>query len=124
MIVEENYPLKKAHTFGIDVYARYFAELFSAREITEILQSDLGKLPRLVLGGGSNILFRDDFDGLVLKNNILGIVIEKEDEKNYYIRVGAGVNWHSLVMSYCSHRAPPALEYSKTSTTVVISSLA
>jgi UDP-N-acetylmuramate dehydrogenase len=53
-----------------------------------------------VLGGGSNILFTQDFDGLVLKNEIKGIKCIDEDDKTVYVEVGAGENWHQFVL-YC-----------------------
>lgn len=55
---------------------------------------------KLILGGGSNILFTNDVDALVMKNEIEGIEQTGEDEKHVYIKAGAGVNWHRLVM-YC-----------------------
>lgn len=54
----------------------------------------------MILGGGSNILFTKDFDGLLLKNDITGITVVKEDRDHIYVEAGAGVNWHSFVM-YC-----------------------
>ncbi len=54
----------------------------------------------LILGGGSNILFTKDFDGIVLKNEIKGIEKVKEDEEYVYIKAGAGESWHAFVL-YC-----------------------
>ena len=54
----------------------------------------------LILGGGSNILFTKNFDGIVLKNEIKGIEKVKEDDESVYIKAGAGENWHSFVL-YC-----------------------
>jgi UDP-N-acetylmuramate dehydrogenase len=56
-----------------------------------------GLSPLFILGGGSNILFTRDFDGLVLKNEIRGIELIREDEKYVYVRVGAGESWHGFV---------------------------
>ena len=53
---------------------------------------------KLFLGGGSNILFTKNFDGIVLKNEIGGIETIHEDEKYVYVKVGAGVNWHQFVL--------------------------
>ena len=98
----------------IDVTARYFAEFTTIDELSELLefnkqqieQSEIpkhfgtpdNKFPVLILGGGSNILFTKDFNGLVLKNNIAGIKIIKEDEHHVYVKVGAGENWHQFVL--------------------------
>ena len=73
-MLQENISLKPYNTFGIDVLARYFATFDRVSSLKEILDvSEKGSLRRLVLGGGSNVLFTDDFDGIVLKNEIKGI---------------------------------------------------
>lgn len=101
MIIQENFFLKAMHTFHINVYAKYFAGFESVDDLREILEADsVAKHQKLILGGGSNILFTKDFDGLILKNNINGIKQVNEDEAHVYIKVGAGENWHRFVM-YC-----------------------
>jgi UDP-N-acetylmuramate dehydrogenase len=101
MIIHENYSLKKLNTFGIDALARYFVELSSVSEITEILSEPIfANTAMLILGGGSNLLFTKNFEGIVLKNNLKGIEIVKEDADFYFIKAGAGEVWHDLVM-YC-----------------------
>ena len=103
MQIQENISLRPYHTFGIDVTARYFASFRSIADLQEILKAGLTtemKLPKIILGGGSNVLFTKDFDGLVLKNEIVGIEKTKEDDDHVYLRVGAGENWHHFVM-YC-----------------------
>jgi UDP-N-acetylmuramate dehydrogenase len=98
MQFHQNYPLKKYNTFGIDVYAKYFAEFSSVIDLHNLFQSNEGRQqPILVLGGGSNILFTKNFDGLVLKNEIKGIETIHEDEKYVYVKAGAGGNWHQFV---------------------------
>ena len=52
----------------------------------------------LVLGGGSNILFTKDFDGIVLKNEVKGIELVREDDEHIYVKAGAGENWHQFVL--------------------------
>jgi len=103
--VKENFPLKTYNTFGISATARYFSSFASIEELDGLLSINQptgtpGKLPLLILGGGSNILFTGNFDGLVLKNNILGIEKVREDADHIYVKAGAGVNWHQLVV-YC-----------------------
>ncbi|MEO7802417.1 MAG: UDP-N-acetylmuramate dehydrogenase [Ginsengibacter sp.] len=101
MTIHENYFLKPLHTFHIGVYAKYFASFNAVDDLTEIIETHLNKTSqRLTLGGGSNILFTKDFDGLVLKNNFSGIEQVNEDDKYVYLKVGAGENWHRFVM-YC-----------------------
>ena len=94
-----NHNLKPFNTFGIEAYAKYFAEVFSVEDLQQLLKGAIVKNnPLLVLGGGSNILFRGNFDGIVIKNSIKGYeVLEKA--KNYIsIKVGGGEDWHQLVL--------------------------
>ena len=99
MTLQENISLKPYNTFGIDVTARLFTSFQTTEELTEILDYKLQKANgKLILGGGSNVLFTKDFDGLVLKNEIKGIELVKEDEDNIYVKAGAGENWHQFVL--------------------------
>lgn len=99
--IQENISLKPFNTFGIDVNAKYFTAFKSTGELVEVLnQKPKTSNKKLVLGGGSNILLTTDFDGLVMKNEVEGIELLKEDDAHVYLKVGAGVNWHSFVR-YC-----------------------
>lgn len=99
MNIAENYSLKALNTFGINAEAKYFASFSSIEELKEILsQKKFEHIPKFILGGGSNILFTKDFEGLILKNNIKGIELLKEDENFYYVKAGAGEVWHDLVL--------------------------
>ncbi len=105
MQVQENILIKEYNSFGISAYAKLFAKFNSVDELSELLEfneQSTGNKQRstLILGGGSNILFTKDFDGLVLKNGIRGIKEIKEDEHHIYVQVGAGENWHAFVL-YC-----------------------
>jgi len=98
--VQKNKSLKPYNTFSIDVDANYFAEILSEQDLKDVLKSDLIKQQNLlVLGGGSNVLFTKDFDGLVVKVSIPGIssVVEGDD---VVVTAGAGVVWNDLV-KYC-----------------------
>lgn len=99
MKLTENFSLKSYNTFRIDVYAKYFAKFFSADDLSEILEYRKQEY-KMILGGGSNILFTKNFDGIILKNEIPGINIVSEDDEYIYVMAGAGVNWHQFVM-YC-----------------------
>jgi UDP-N-acetylmuramate dehydrogenase len=90
------------NTFHIAAKARFFTRFDTLDGLRQVLEDarKLGVDRQLVLGGGSNILLTGDFDGLVLKNELGGIELSGEDEGHYYVRAGAGVNWHRLVM-YC-----------------------
>jgi len=101
MQIRENIPLRPYHTFGIDVSARYFSTFGNREELEALLKEQLPvKTNPLILGGGSNILFTHDYDGLVLKNEVSGINVIREDEEYLYVKAGAGENWHGFVM-YC-----------------------
>src|SRR4051812_20736275 len=97
--IKSNYSLKDSNTFGIDAKARYFGEFESVPELQEILADPSYKsTDKLILGGGSNILFTKDFNGLVLKNCIKGIEVIKEDDDEAIVKSGAGEVWHDLVL--------------------------
>ncbi|WP_316842174.1 UDP-N-acetylmuramate dehydrogenase [Pedobacter gandavensis] len=99
-IFQQNTSLKPYNTFGIPVNARYFAKLTTAADLQELLGSDLIKTePLLILGGGSNLLFTKDFEGLVVKVSIPGIseVITGDE---VIVTAGAGVVWNDFV-NYC-----------------------
>lgn len=103
MQILENCALKKFNTFGIDASAKYFAAFKSVKELDELLefakpQTEGHKPQTLILGGGSNILFTQNFNGLVLKNELKGIELVKEDEEFMYVKAAAGENWHQFVL--------------------------
>lgn len=114
MKVQENISLKSFNTFGIDVSAKHFARFHTVDELHELLEfstqtTNHNKPAMFILGGGSNILFTKDFDGLVLKNELLGIKEIKEDEHHVYVQAGAGVNWHHFVL-HCIHNGWAGVE--------------
>ncbi|MBW8362629.1 MAG: UDP-N-acetylmuramate dehydrogenase [Kaistella sp.] len=98
MTIQENFSLKNYNTFGVNVSATYFAEVSSVDELVEILKNDdFSTLPLLFLGGGSNILFTKDFDGLVIQLHLKGISEEIPDENSVLVTTKAGENWHEFV---------------------------
>jgi len=99
MIVQKDVQLKPFNTFGLEATAKYFIEVSSIEQLQEILQSpDYQSTERLILGGGSNMLLTKDFEGLVIKIAIKGFEVVHENDENIWIRAGAGVVWHDLVM--------------------------
>jgi UDP-N-acetylmuramate dehydrogenase len=98
MQFQQNFSLKFFNTFGINVSTKLFASFSNTNELAEILEHK--NEHKLILGGGSNILFTKNYDGLVLKNEIAGIEKIKEDGTHVYVRAGAGVGWHDFVL-YC-----------------------
>ncbi|WP_205747164.1 UDP-N-acetylmuramate dehydrogenase [Desulfopila sp. IMCC35006] len=102
--IRENFSLKKYNTFGIETSAKYFVEVHSCTELKQLLTDSFFKRKKkLILGGGSNILFTKYFDGLVIKkiSNDIKIIAENEDE--VVIEASAGVIWHDLVL-FCVER--------------------
>ena len=98
--LEENVSLRPYNTFDLDVRARYFARFASADELRQLLKlPQVQAADKLILGGGSNLLFTQDFGGVVLKNEIRGLEILSEDgeEGTALVRAGAGESWHGLV---------------------------
>ena len=102
MQIHEAFPLLRYNTFRIDIKAGYFSTFSNTEELSE-LTTDYSRLTTLVLGGGSNILFTKDYNGLVLKNEIKGIELQHEDADHVYIKVGAGENWHQFVLHCINH---------------------
>jgi len=95
---KKNYCLRDLNTFGIAAKTKYFAEFDSLTTLKKILDSTIyNKNNVFILGEGSNILLTQDFDGLILKNKIIGISILKDDKDSVTVEVGAGVNWHEFV---------------------------
>lgn len=106
----ENISLKPFNTFGINVSARYFTAFQTEAQLQDIITSPLFQNNKhLILGGGSNVLFTKDVDGIVLKNEIEGIEVISEDDDHVYIKAGAGVNWHQFVL-YCIYREYAGIE--------------
>ena len=99
--IKENTSLRSFNTFAIDAQARYFAVVQQPEELHALLlEPAFQQIPKLVLGEGSNILFTQDYRGLVIKNAIKGIDRLSEDKDHVWIKVGGGENWHDFVM-YC-----------------------
>lgn len=96
----QNIPLKSYNTFGIDCTAKNFVEVKTIDELLEILEVvEKEKYSSIfILGGGSNVLFLKDFEGLIIKNSIKGIEKITENEENTILYAGAGENWHQFVL--------------------------
>jgi UDP-N-acetylmuramate dehydrogenase len=99
--IEENINLKPYNTFGIEENARYFCKISTEEELEELLSSEVYKNERhLILGGGSNILFTKDFDGLIIKVDLQGIKQQEGTDDTIDLNVKSGELWHNLVL-YC-----------------------
>jgi UDP-N-acetylmuramate dehydrogenase len=108
--IKEKLSLKSYNTFGIDVQCDYFVEIGTISDFQELIGHPVyASNPRLVLGGGSNILFTKDFKGLIIKNNLKGITVVSENQDSVVVKVAAGEVWHDFVM-WCIARDYAGLE--------------
>ena len=96
MDVKQNYSLKKYNSFNIDVVAKEFIQINSVKELIDLQKNSKNK-NKLFIGGGSNILFTNNFEGLVVHINLKGISVKKMNENFSEIKVMSGENWNELV---------------------------
>jgi UDP-N-acetylmuramate dehydrogenase len=97
--VEKNVSLKKLHTFNFESKAEYFCIISSKKELSEALVWGKERdLSIIVLGKGSNVLFANDIRGLVVQIKIMGIELFSQDKDNLVVNIGAGEDWHQLVI--------------------------
>ena len=98
--IHQNVSLKNFNSFGIEAFARYFVEINHADDLAELFKDvQWQQTPRLVMSGGSNMLFTQNFDGLVVKINIRGIS-HRINHEEVVVEAGAGEDWNDLV-NYC-----------------------
>lgn len=97
MEIHKNISLKPFNTFGIACNASEFSSIRNVEDI-KLLIPQLSQKPFLFLGGGSNVLFTKDFEGLVIQNQLKGIDTIYEDENVAEIAVKSGEIWHDLVL--------------------------
>jgi UDP-N-acetylmuramate dehydrogenase len=98
MQIHKNYNLSDLNTFGISARAKFFVEIREENDLKELFgASEFKDSAKLFLGGGSNVLFTKDFDGLVILNKLKGIEILTQDSDTATIRAMGGEIWHDLV---------------------------
>ena len=96
--IKEHVSLKPFNTFGVEATARYFLNLEHSGQLMELIESHPEWMDSYyMLGGGSNVLFTEDYPGLILLNRIFGKEVIDKTEMEIYLQVGAGENWHKLV---------------------------
>jgi UDP-N-acetylmuramate dehydrogenase len=101
MQIQENFSLLKYNSFKINVSCAYFISISNITDLISAIHfANEKKVPFLIIGGGSNILFTSFYNGVIIHNNILGIRVFEEDENTVSVNVSAGENWHALVQ-YC-----------------------
>ena len=108
--MEKQFSLQSFNTFGVEAKANYFAEVNSIEELIQTLQLySSTNLQILFLGGGSNILFTKDFEGVVIKLNLKGISEEILNDNEVLVTAKAGENWHEFVL-HCLNKNYGGLE--------------
>ncbi len=101
MEFKKDVDLKPLNTFGISVQASFYSVFKTVDELRNLL-SNSPTDNVMILGGGSNVLFKSNFDGTILRNEIGGIKVVKETDEYSYVKVGAGVVWHHFVLDSIS----------------------
>jgi UDP-N-acetylmuramate dehydrogenase len=97
--IQENINLKPYNTFGINAVCSYFVEINSVNDFLELLKSNIyTSNQKLIVGGGSNLLFTKNFNGIVIKNSLKGIEVVSENANGAIVKAAAGENWHEFVM--------------------------
>ncbi|KAB8037329.1 UDP-N-acetylmuramate dehydrogenase [Janthinobacterium aquaticum] len=98
LTIEHNYSLRHLNTFGIDARAAAYLRISSTAQLLSALQDpDLAAMPRLVLGGGSNIVLTGDFSGVVLHMATRGMRLAQASLDTVLVTAAAGENWHDFV---------------------------
>ena len=103
MKISDNQNLKPYNTFGMEVYARQFLQIEDAEETPFVIREYLQQKPYYILGGGSNTLFTQDFDGTIVHPVFTGIEKMEETGDSVLLRVAAGEPWDNLIQ-YCIKR--------------------
>jgi len=98
--LKENASLQSLHTFGLDVKAAYYARISQAEDLERVFA-----LPheKLILGGGSNLVFLKDYPSLIVHLATKGIRELHRDSDHVWISVQAGENWHEFVLWCLEH---------------------
>jgi UDP-N-acetylmuramate dehydrogenase len=99
-MMQQDVKLQSYNTFGFPISCQLFATIKTEQDFLSLRDSPAFQQKKMILGGGSNVLFTHDFDGLIIWNQLKGIEKIKEDEHNIWLKVGAGEVWHDFVM-YC-----------------------
>jgi len=99
MEIINNTSLKSFNTFGVEANAKYLSHIRNLEDIEALFEwKSNNDLPNLILGGGSNILFKNDYEGLVSKVSLMGKDIADEDDEAVYVSAAGGENWHEFVL--------------------------
>ncbi len=108
--LREDFSLRKFNTFHINASARYFTEIMNADQLQELIHSGLlNEHPFLLLGGGSNVLFTGNMNGIVAHISNKSIEVIEKNEDSVLVKASAGENWHEFVL-FCVENGFGGLE--------------
>lgn len=109
-VIQENFDITPLTTFGVKAKARFFAEYSSVKELQQIMRTpEYQQNEVLHIGGGSNLLFIRDFNGIVLRSAIKGLQVYRKNSDTVYLIAGAGEDWPGLV-DFCVEQGLAGLE--------------
>lgn len=98
MEIKKAHSLRQLNTFGLEAKARQYVAFCKAAEILAFLSAgSLAGHKYLVLGGGSNLLFVEDFDGIILHPCLTGVEVLEQDAGSVLVKVMAGEPWDDFV---------------------------
>jgi UDP-N-acetylmuramate dehydrogenase len=98
LAIERDVSLRAMNSFGLPAVARRLVRIRSDADVRRVLDDrEVGRLPRFVLGGGSNLVLSRDPPGVVLKVEVAGRRLLEARDDAWLVEVGAGENWHELV---------------------------
>ncbi len=110
MEILKNFSLKNYNTFNLDVKAKFFVQIKSQKGMFELLHSKIFRdQSSLIIGEGSNILFRGNFQGTIIHPDLKGVKVIKETKDEVFIEAGAGEKWDDFV-AWCVRNAYPGIE--------------
>lgn len=109
MTIYENYNLKEHNTFNLNVNCEQYIIIENKEDLLDLYNSEVFKTKHLILGGGSNVLFRSDFDGIVIKPNLAGFEKVILNENQTLVKANAGELWHDLV-KFCVENGLSGIE--------------
>ena len=110
MQIDSGVSLKPYNTFGLPAVARTLVRIASDADVRRVVDDPvLGRAPKFILGGGSNIILTRDMPQVVLKVEVKGMRIVEERANAWIVEAGAGENWNDLV-DFTLHAGAPGLE--------------
>ncbi len=110
-LLQQNFDLRHLNSFGMSAQAHRYVRIESLSQLQALrtqfqTDTDLSQLPRLILGGGSNMILSEHLPHIVLHITIMGRQLEAETSDAFIVRAGAGENWHQFVLWTLAHGYP------------------